>query len=103
MRVAESDTPQSDLERFLSKPLDEQAAELRSLAEHVGALPPPRPPHPFSPLRTFVEAFLLTSAGLLVAWFVWRHWHSILATTLPLLLVVARAFRWRSSSRGRQS
>lgn len=95
----EPEQPQSDLERFFSKPLEEQAAELRSLAERIGALPPPRPPRAFSPLRTFVEAFVLTGLALVLAWFLWHHWHSVLAATLPLVIVVARAFRWRPPSR----
>ena len=95
----EPDEPKSDLERFFAKPLEEQEAELRSLAEHVGALPPSRQRRPFSPLRTFVEAFVLTSLAFLFAWFLWNHWHSVVAATLPLVIVVARAFRWRPRRR----
>lgn len=92
----------SDLAKFFEKPLEEQEAELRALAERLGALPPARP---FSARRTFVEAFVLTMLALLAAWFLWHHWHSIVATTLPLLLVVVRAFRRRPrrSSRSDQS
>jgi hypothetical protein len=86
-----------ELANFFEKPLEEQEAELRALAEKIGALPPARP---FSPARTFVEAFVLTAVALLAAWFVWHHAHSIVAATLPLLLVVLRAFRRRPPRSG---
>jgi len=94
-RVPDDGAPESELASFFAKPIDEQAAELRALAEEVGALRPPRPPRPFSPIRTLVEAFVLTSLAIFVGWLLWLHWHSLLAGFLPLVLVAGRAFRWR--------
>src|SRR5215831_11851523 len=58
--------------------LDRTAADLRTLAEQLGAVRP-GPPRVVSPRRAKITFAVVVALAALVCWLVWEHWHSLRA------------------------
>ena len=78
----------------IARQLDKTAADLRTLAEQLGAVRPgsSKPVSPRRATMTFVTVVVL---AILAAWFIWDHWHSLLAATAPLIWIFGHGWRWR--------
>jgi hypothetical protein len=83
----------------VARQLDKTAADLRTLAEQLGAIPP-GPAKPVSQRRATITFVAVIALAALTAWFIWDHWHSILAATAPLIWIFVHG--WRHSRRRRR-
>jgi len=79
----------------VGRQLETTAGDLRALAEQVGAIPPGTAPRTISPRRAQVTFAAVVTLAALAGWFVWEHWHSLLAATAPLIWVAAHGWRLR--------
>jgi len=87
----------------IASQLEKTEADLRVLAEQLGAIPPGSQARTVSPRQaTFVFAVAIAVAGL-AAWLIWSHWHSVFAATAPLIWIFAHGWRrHRRSQRDKQ-
>ena len=77
---------------LIGSQLEKTAADLRTLAEQLGAIPPGSQ----TPPRNAVPAFLVVLAlAALASWYLWSHWHSLLGAVAPLVWIFAAGWRWR--------
>jgi uncharacterized membrane protein YdbT with pleckstrin-like domain len=79
--------------------LERTFADLRSLAETVGAVPAgsaTRVATRRQLVATSVVSFVVVAA---ICWFIWDHWHSVVALVAPLVWIIGHSLRWR---RGRK-
>jgi len=74
--------------------LERTAADLRTLGEQLGAVQPGGSA-PMTRRRATVMFTVTVAVALLVAWFIWTHWHSVLAAAAPLLWIFGHGWRWR--------
>ena|SRR5215470_3989283 len=79
----------------VGRQLDKTAADLRTLAEQLGAIPDGSP-RAISPRRAKITFAVVVALAVLGSWFVWAHWHSLLAAAAPLIWIFVHAWRWRS-------
>jgi hypothetical protein len=94
-RVDEKPSPIHAKPDEIASQLEKTAADLRVLGEQVGAIPPGSSAKAVSQRQaTIVFVGVVVVAGL-VAWFIWDHWHSLLAATAPLVWIFAHGWRWR--------
>ena len=79
----------------IASQLEKTAADLKVLGEQLGAIPPGSAAKAESQRQaTFAFVGVVAVAGL-AGWFIWDHWHSLLAATAPLIWIFAHGWRWR--------
>jgi hypothetical protein len=83
----------------VGRQLEKTAADLRTLAEQLGAIAP-GPAKPISQRRATITFVAVVGLAALAAWFIWDHWHSILAATAPLIWIFAHG--WRHTRKARR-
>ena len=76
----------------IARQLDRTAADLRTLAEQLGAVRPGAPAT-VSRQRAAVTFAVVVVLAMLAAWFIWDHWHSLLAATAPLIWILGHGRR----------
>ena len=86
----------------IASQLEKTEADLRVLAEQLGAIPPGSKAQPVSPRQaTIVFVGVIAAAGL-AAWLIWNHWHSLFAAAAPLIWIFAHGWRrYRRSQRNK--
>jgi Flp pilus assembly protein TadB len=82
----------------VAEQLAKTTADLRTLGEQLGAIP-----HASSRVMTLRRAriifLLVVVVAMLVGWFLWEQWHSLLAAFAPLVWIVGHSLRWRRRRR----
>jgi hypothetical protein len=84
----------------LAEQLTRTTGDLRVLGEQLGAIPHAEP-KTMTPRRARVTFAFVVAIAALVGWFVWVHWHSLLAAFAPLIWVAGHGYRMRRSARTR--
>jgi Flp pilus assembly protein TadB len=79
----------------IAEQLEKTEADLRTLAESLGAIPSGSTPKTISPRTARITFLVLAGFAALVAWFIWDHWHSLLAATAPIIWIFVSGWRWR--------
>ena len=72
-----------------------------ALGEQIGALPPGEP-KAVSPRRATAVFLVVLAIALLLSWWAWAHWYSVLITALTVLWIFRSGRRW-SKRRGSAS
>jgi hypothetical protein len=84
-----SQTPESEQ---LAQQLARTAADLRTLAEQLGAIPP-GPAKVYSLRRARVTFAVVVAVASLAGWFIWSHWHSLWVALAPLVWIFGHGWR----------
>jgi hypothetical protein len=95
--MAETPPPSDPPE--ISAQLEKTAADLRTLAEELGAIPVGS--KPISPRTARLTLVAVVCLAGLVSWFIWNHWHSLLAATAPVIWIFVHGWRWRRRAQQR--
>ena len=92
--MADDPPPRQASPSEVGRQLEKTAADLRTLAEQLGAIPP-GPAKQISQRRATITFVAVIALAALTAWFIWDHWHSLLAATAPLIWIFVHGWRWR--------
>jgi hypothetical protein len=88
MRVDEPPPPP------ISEQLAKTASDLRALGEELGAIPAGSRPKTVSPATARITFLAVVAVAALASWFIWNHWHSLLAAVAPIIWIFVRGWRW---------
>jgi hypothetical protein len=83
----------------LTRQLERTVSDLRTLAETMGAVPGGSAPRAATRRQMIVSSVVLFIVVAAVSWFIWEHWHSVVALGAPLVWVVSHSLRWRRGRR----
>jgi hypothetical protein len=79
----------------IASQLEKTATDLKVLGEQLGAIPPGSSPRIVSQRQATIVFAGVVAVAALVAWFIWDHWHSVLAAIAPLIWIFVHGWRWR--------
>jgi hypothetical protein len=87
----------------IASQLEKTEADLRVLAEQLGAIPPGSKARTVTPGQATVVFVAVVVAAGLAAWVIWSHWHSLFGAAAPLIWIFAHGWRrYRRSQRNKQ-
>jgi hypothetical protein len=93
--VGEKPPPGDPIPDEIAPQLAKTAADLRALGEQLGAIPPGSAAPTVSQRQAKLVFVGVVAVAGLAAWFIWGHWHSVIAATAPLIWIFAHGWRWR--------
>jgi hypothetical protein len=93
--MAQADPPGEAQPADIAQQLERTTADLRTLAEQLGAIPPGSATKVVSQRQATITFVAVVALAALAAWFIWDHWHSLLAATAPIIWVFVHGWRHR--------